>query len=269
MKTVLYIIIFIIGVFFGSFAALAIRRIPKKRNITTKKTTCPHCNHEFNLIDSIPILSYIFSGGRCRYCKKKIKITDTLIEFVMGIVSVGIYWSNHAIWGIMSLMSLTEYIYLMIFATTMVIIAGIEKNNQKIYKPIIFIGMIIGLIHILFLYFSENASVVSLYRYFVYMLFALALVIYTGKNRYNKYNYILEVLIICIYINMFIVTESFLITSILTIIFIVVDLAFEKNRHRVDESDILAENKIKLEIPIAFWLCISSIIAILVQGIVL
>lgn len=268
MKTVLYIIIFIMGIFFGSFAALAIRRIPKKRNIVNQKITCPHCNHEFGILDSIPVFSYVFLGGRCRYCSKKLKSTTTLIEIAMGIVSVGIYWSNRTIWGTMSLMTLTEYLYLMFFVTTVVIIAGIDKKNKKIYKPIIFIGMIIGLIHILFLYFSENTTSVSLYRYVIYFAVVLGISIYTGKNNHNKYNYLLEILMICLYINMFIVTETFLITSVLTMIFLIVDLIFEKRKNKVDQSNILAESNMKIDLPIAFWLCISAIMAILTQGIV-
>jgi len=256
------------GIFFGSFAELAIRRIPKKRNIVNQKTICPHCNHEFGLIDSIPVLSYIFSGGKCRYCGKKIKPTTFLVEIVMGVVSVGIYWSNHTIWGTMSLMTLTEYLYLMVFVTTMVIIAGIDKNNKKIYKPIIFVGMLIGLIHILFLYFSDNTTAVSLYRYVIYLIVVLGISIYTGKNEHNKYKYILEILMICLYINMFVVTETFLITSVLTMIFLIVDLLFEKYKNKVDESNILAENNSRVELPIAFWLCISTILAIMAQGIV-
>ena len=165
-------------------------------------------------------------------------------------------------------MTLTEYLYLMIFVTTMVIIAGIDKNNKKIYNPIIFVGMLIGLIHILFLYFSENATAISLYRYVVYFIAVLGISIYTGKNKHNKYKYILEILMICLYINMFIVTETFLITSILTMIFLVLDLLFEKHKNKVDGSNILAENNKKVDLPIAFWLCISAILAIVVQGIV-
>lgn len=267
MKIALYIIIFLMGIFFGSFAALAIRRIPKKRNITNKKTTCPHCNHEFGFIDSIPVLSYIFSKGRCRYCGKKIKSDSLIIELLMGLASVGIYYSLHKMWGTMSLMTLTEYLYLMIFATTLAIIAGIDKNNKKIYKPIIFIGMLLGLVHIVFLYFAKNATIIGLYRYVVYFCFVLALSIFTGRHKYYKYRYILEILMICLYINTFVVTEVFLITAVLTMVLLVFNIIMLKNTSKVDESDILAENEKKMEIPIAYWLCISTIIALMIQGI--
>ena len=65
---------FIIGSLLGSFCTLAIHRIPLKQDILYKHSYCPNCNHKLNFIDLIPIFSYIFLRGKCRYCKKKIKI---------------------------------------------------------------------------------------------------------------------------------------------------------------------------------------------------
>ena len=42
-----------------------------------------------------------------------------------------------------------------------------------------------------------------------------------------------------------------------------------KQLMKLPNSDILAENDINQDIPIAFWLCISTIVAILIQGIVI
>ena len=75
MKAILYFLIFAMGTVFGSFSTLAIYRIPLKKNITTERSFCPNCNHKLAFFDLIPVLSYIFLGGKCRYCGKKIKPT--------------------------------------------------------------------------------------------------------------------------------------------------------------------------------------------------
>ena len=72
---------------------------------------------------------------------------------------------------------------------------------------------------------------------------------------------------ICIYMNMFIVYEVFLITAVLTMISLTASVIIRKRNIKIDQSDILAEKDIKLDIPIAFYLCISNIIAMLIQGI--
>ena len=73
MEIFFYIIIFIIGTLFGSFYTLAIHRIPRKQDITHTHSYCPKCNNKLGFLDLIPILSYICLGGKCRYCKEKIR----------------------------------------------------------------------------------------------------------------------------------------------------------------------------------------------------
>ena len=60
IQTVLVIILFIMGIYFGSFFTLATYRLPKKENITNKHSYCPNFNHKLGLFDLIPIFSYIF-----------------------------------------------------------------------------------------------------------------------------------------------------------------------------------------------------------------
>lgn len=77
---------FVIGTLFGSFFSLAIYRLPRHQDIIVKRSYCPTCKHNLNFWDLIPILSYIFSKGKCRYCKEKISIRYLLLELSNGIV---------------------------------------------------------------------------------------------------------------------------------------------------------------------------------------
>ena len=78
--------IFIIGTVFGSFFTLAVYRIPLKQNITHERSYCPKCNHRLEFLDLIPVLSYIFLGGKCRYCKDKIRPRYLILELISGII---------------------------------------------------------------------------------------------------------------------------------------------------------------------------------------
>ena len=73
MEIFFYLIIFIIGTLFGSFYTLAVYRIPKRQDIVHTHSYCPNCNHKLGLLDLFPIFSYILLGGKCRYCKQKIR----------------------------------------------------------------------------------------------------------------------------------------------------------------------------------------------------
>ena len=84
MNIFLYAIIFIIGTFFGSFFTLAVYRIPKKEDILIKHSYCPNCNHKLGFFDLFPVFSYIFLGGKCRYCKDKIRPRYLILELLSG-----------------------------------------------------------------------------------------------------------------------------------------------------------------------------------------
>lgn len=85
------ICVFIIGTLFGSFFTLATYRIPRHQDIVKTRSYCPKCKHRLGFFDCFPILSYISTIGRCRYCKKPISIRYPLIEFASGMVFLLIF----------------------------------------------------------------------------------------------------------------------------------------------------------------------------------
>ena len=80
------VILFIIGACLGSFYLVVGKRLPKNEDIILSRSKCDSCNHTLFWYDLIPIFSYIFLLGKCRYCHKKISITNLLIEISMGLL---------------------------------------------------------------------------------------------------------------------------------------------------------------------------------------
>ena len=73
-----------VGSVFGSFATLIIERTRREESIIYPRSHCDSCNHELGFLDLFPVFSYIFLGGRCRYCKNKIGKIKIIIEFLAG-----------------------------------------------------------------------------------------------------------------------------------------------------------------------------------------
>ena len=88
MEALFYILIFIIGITFGSFYTLSVYRIPKGEDLTHTHSYCPNCKHKLNIFDLIPVFSYIFLGGKCRYCKQKIRPRYLILETISGLFFV-------------------------------------------------------------------------------------------------------------------------------------------------------------------------------------
>ncbi|HOO68507.1 MAG TPA: prepilin peptidase [Bacilli bacterium] len=89
MQDIYYIILFFVfGLVFGSFFNVVSYRIPKGESLIKPSSHCPKCNHKLSFIDLIPVFSYIFQLGKCRYCHKKIPIFYPIVELCTGLLFV-------------------------------------------------------------------------------------------------------------------------------------------------------------------------------------
>lgn len=75
-----YILVIILGLVIGSFLNVCIYRIPREESISYPPSHCGNCGHNLHPVDLIPIISYVFLKGKCRYCKEKISIRYPMIE---------------------------------------------------------------------------------------------------------------------------------------------------------------------------------------------
>lgn len=88
VKLILYIYSFFIGIVVASFINVVIYRVPLGLSVAKGRSYCPNCNHKLSWYDLFPIFSYLFLGGKCRYCKANIPMRDTVIEFVGGLIGI-------------------------------------------------------------------------------------------------------------------------------------------------------------------------------------
>ena len=84
-------LVFLFGLCIGSFLNVCIYRLPQSKSIVHPRSMCPSCGTLIRFYDNIPILSYIALRGKCRYCKAPISFRYPVIEFISGILAVGIF----------------------------------------------------------------------------------------------------------------------------------------------------------------------------------
>ena len=68
------------GAVIGSFTNVCIYRIPEHRTVVKGHSMCMTCGHELGALDLVPIFSWLFLGGKCRYCKTPISSRYIKIE---------------------------------------------------------------------------------------------------------------------------------------------------------------------------------------------
>jgi len=79
-------ILFIFGLFVGSFVNVVIDRIGKGETFVKGRSHCEFCKRDLKWFDLIPLLSFVFLKGKCRYCGKKLSYQYPLMEIVTGIL---------------------------------------------------------------------------------------------------------------------------------------------------------------------------------------
>lgn len=87
----LLVLCVILGLCMGSALNCLAWRIANKKSWTKGKSICPACRHELHTCDLIPLLSYIFSKGKCRYCGEKISPRYPLTELGLAVIFVAVF----------------------------------------------------------------------------------------------------------------------------------------------------------------------------------
>lgn len=258
MNIFLYAIIFIIGTLFGSFYTLAVYRIPKNIDIIKKHSYCPNCNHKLGFFELIPVLSYIFLGGKCKNCKQKIRIRYLILEILGGIIFVVLALALRINIENLNIQSLILFTLTTLYITAVILISGIDKEYIKINKSVLAYGIIISILYMIYLYTIGETSI---YRYAIYLaIFAIILLTDTFLlKRYAIESNIINLLTLLNIILIFTETKVFVATIITTIFEICLYIIIEKSKQKR-----FTNKKIDIsKIPIGFFIGTSNLIILL------
>lgn len=132
-----YGIAFLFGSAIGSFLNVCIYRMPRSISIVFPASRCPSCDTPIRPMDNIPVLSYLFLGGKCRVCKAKIGFRYPLVEFLNASLYVLVIWRYGINW---------EAFLYCAFCSALVVITFIDLDFQIIPDRITLPGIPIGII---------------------------------------------------------------------------------------------------------------------------
>src|SRR3989344_3307701 len=91
VNTTFSFLVFLICLCIGSFLNVVILRLEKDEGFVKGRSYCPRCRHQLMWLDLIPVVSYLFLQGSCRYCHKKISWQYPLVEIITGLIFLLIF----------------------------------------------------------------------------------------------------------------------------------------------------------------------------------
>lgn len=256
MEIFIYLLIFIMGTFFGSFFTLAVYRIPLRQDITHTHSYCPNCKHKLGILDLFPVFSYIFLGGKCRYCKQKIRIRYLLLEVLTGLVFL-VFAITYK-FDILNIdyKSVIEFSFGILYFVTLFISIGIDKERIKIENSILIYSFFVSVGYIIYACTQLNEGVYSYAIYLFIMLLGIIINIVLNKKK-GEENYIISLLVLCAYIGLFSGILGLGITLFASMALIIISCIIKK----------ILKKEIN-KIPLCFYICITNIAVILIIRIV-
>ncbi len=86
------------GLAIGNFATNPIYRLPRGESLFARDPYCGDCNAPLKPRDLFPVLSWLSTGGKCRYCGARVPGAYTVTEALIGAIFVTLYlrlgWSE-------------------------------------------------------------------------------------------------------------------------------------------------------------------------------
>lgn len=81
----IYFILFPAYYILGAYATTDILRLLRGATVPVldQKCYCPICDHQLKLTDQLPIISYLLSKGKCRYCAAAIPVSNLIPEILL------------------------------------------------------------------------------------------------------------------------------------------------------------------------------------------
>ena len=135
MSSLLILLFVLLGLFVGSFLNVCIDRLPQGQSIIRPPSHCASCNRRLGILELIPLFSYLWLRGRCRYCQAPIPIRLPIVEGVTALIFALLYWK----YGLEAQLGIV-----LVYTCILIIIFVIDLEHQLVLNKVTYPSMIIA-----------------------------------------------------------------------------------------------------------------------------
>ncbi len=133
----LYILVGLFGLCFGSFLNVCISRLPRGESIVLPRSHCPRCHHAIRWYDNIPLISYVVLGGHCRDCRERISPLYPAVEALTALIMI----LTFHVYGLGP-----EFIKYALFGMLLIVLIFTDLLDRRIPQAITVFGISLGLV---------------------------------------------------------------------------------------------------------------------------
>ena len=121
----------------GSFLNLCIDRLPNGKSLVRPASHCDSCGRRLAPHDLVPVLSYLWLRGRCRYCDARVPVRVLLVELAAGLLFALLYWHYDLH---------LHLVFALIYTSIFIVVFAIDLEHQLILDKVVAPSLILALI---------------------------------------------------------------------------------------------------------------------------
>lgn len=183
MELFVILLLFVTGLVMGSFYNVVIFRVPEGKSIVKPRSSCGSCGTVLKAADLVPVFSFIFLKGKCRYCKAEISAQYPLVELLSGLLFVVLYLK----------FGLTFELFFSIYMmSVLLMVFFIDLKHQIIPNGLVIAGLIGGAAFFVLRFWHDDAILDGAAWYspllgmaatsgFLFVIALLGMLIYKGE----------------------------------------------------------------------------------------
>ena len=143
------IVFALVGIAIGSFLNVCIDRLPEGQSLLRPASHCPACQRRLAAKDLIPVLSYLWLRGRCRYCRAPIPQRLLWVELGTGLMFAFLWWW----YGLTPELGIMSFYFCLL---TLILVVDLERGLilNKVVYPATAIALIIAV-------FTPNPGIIK------------------------------------------------------------------------------------------------------------
>jgi len=108
--------------------------------LSKPSSSCPNCQHQIRFYENIPIISWLFLGGKCSQCKSKISKRYPMIELVTAMLSVAVAY----LYGVTA-----TSLFIILLTWALICLTMIDYDHMllpdQITLPFLWLGLLINI----------------------------------------------------------------------------------------------------------------------------
>lgn len=165
------VFLFILGISVGSFLNVVIDRLPFGKPITGR-SHCDRCGKILSWFDLVPLFSFLFLHGKCRYCQKLLSWYYPIVELTTGILFI---LTCIIITKIVTVITIMQLVFFLFIVSSLIVIFFTDLKYGIIPDKIIYLSIVVTFIYLIlntkYLILSHLLSAIGAFLFFLLLFF--------------------------------------------------------------------------------------------------